>query len=178
MVKILLILCVFLCVQDEPTLSWNESYKLTWADFKGAANNKVSAVAITASGISFGFSVRETDAEVVSFSTEVFSHFYPEQSWYKSNLADNHVLGHEQLHFDITELHVRKFRQRISLLKVSNHIKNELRQLNKTINKELTAMQDKYDAETNYSRNFENQAKWKSYIANELNKLSKYKSVE
>ncbi|MFD1162973.1 MULTISPECIES: DUF922 domain-containing protein [Hwangdonia] len=178
MAKVFLILCVFLCVQDEPTLSWNESYKLSWADFKGAPNPKVSAVAITASGISFGFSVRETDGEVVGFSAEVFSHFYPEQSWYKSNLADNHVLGHEQLHFDITELHVRKFRQRISLLKVSNHIKNELRQHNKTINNELAAMQDKYDAETNYSRDSENQAKWKSYIADELNKLSKYKSVE
>lgn len=178
MAKLLFILCCFVCVQDEPVMSWNASYKLSWSDFKGQPNHKVSAVAITASGISFGFSVRETDDEVVGFTTEVFSHFYPEQSWYKPNLADNHVLGHEQLHFDITELHVRKFRQRISGLKVSNTIKNELRQLNKTINKELAIMQDKYDAETNYSRHLENQAKWKIYIADELNKLSKYKSVD
>ena len=178
MVKILLILCCFICVQDEPVMSWNASYKLSWADFKGQPNHRVSAVAITASGISFGFSVRETDSKVIGFTAEVFCHFYPEQSWYKPNLADNHVLGHEQLHFDITELHVRKFRQRISELKVSNTIKSELRQLNKTINKELAAMQDKYDTETNYSRNFENQATWKTYIADELNKLSKYKSVD
>jgi len=104
--------------------------------------------------------------------------FFPEQSWYKPNIADAHVLGHEQLHFDITELHVRKFRKRISLLKVSNTIKGELRELNKTINKELAAMQDNYDAETNYSRNIENQSKWKTYISDELEKLSKYKLVE
>lgn len=178
MIKLLFVLCFFVCVQDEPAMSWNESYKLSWADFKGKPNNKVSAVAITASGISFGFSVRETDSKVISFTTEVFCHFYPEQSWYKPNVADNHVLGHEQLHFDITELHVRKFRQRISQLKISNTIKNELRQLNKSINEELSVMQDKYDAETNYSRHFENQAKWKTYIAEELEKFSKYKSVD
>ncbi|MFD1615078.1 DUF922 domain-containing protein [Gelatiniphilus marinus] len=178
MAKILLVLCCFVYVQDEPTRSWNASYKLSWADFKGQPNHNVSAVAITASGISFGFSVRETDSKVVGFTTEVFCYFYPEQSWYKPNLADNHVLGHEQLHFDITELHVRKFRQRISGLKVSNTIKSELRQLNKTINKELAEMQDKYDAETNYSRHLENQETWKNYIADQLNKLSKYKSVD
>ena len=159
-------------------MSWNASYKLSWSDFKGKPDQSVSAVAITASGISFGFSTKETDSKIISFSTEVFCHFYPEQSWYKPNIADAHVLGHEQLHFDITELHVRKFRKRISLLKVSNTIKGELRELNKTINKELAAMQDNYDAETNYSRNIENQSKWKTYISDELEKLSKYKSVE
>ncbi len=176
MVKVLLILCCFFCVQDEPVMSWNESYKLSWADFNGKPNHDISAVAITASGISFGFSVRETDSKVISFTTEVHCHFYPEQSWYKPDQADSHVLGHEQLHFDITELYARKFRQRISQLKVSNNIKRELRALNKAINKELALLQNKYDTESNYSRNFENQAKWKQYVAEELKKFSKYKS--
>lgn len=176
MAKLFFVLCCFLCIQDEPVMSWSESYKLSWADFKGEPNHSVSAVAITASGISFGFSVKETGSRVVSFKTEVFCHFYPEQSWYKPDRADVHVLGHEQLHFDITELHVRKFRQRISQLKVSNSIKSELRQLNRTINKELAAMQDKYDAESDFSRHFENQEKWQHFVVNELKKLSKYKS--
>ncbi len=178
MVKVLLILCCFFCVQDEAVMSWNESYKLSWADFNGKPDYGVSAVAITASGISFGFSVKESDSRVISFTTEVFCHFYPEQSWYKPDVADAHVLGHEQLHFDITELHARKFRHRISQLKLSNNIKKELRELNKAVNKELSLLQNKYDTESNYSRNFENQAKWKTYIAEELKKFSKYKSVE
>lgn len=177
-IKIFLVLCCFLYVQDEPVMSWNDSHKLSWEDFKGKPNYQKSAVAITASGISFGFSTKETDSKVVSFATEVFCHFYPEKSWYKPNRADNHVLGHEQLHFDITELHVRKFRYRISQLKVSNSIKTQLRNLNKSINKELAIMQNKYDAESDYSRHFENQAKWKTYIAIELEKFSKYKSTK
>ena len=174
--KIFFVLCCFLCVQEEPTLTWDESYRLSWEDFKGKPNHNISAVAITASGISFGFSVKRSDNRVISFTTNVYTHFYPEQSWYKPNLADAHVLGHEQLHFDITELYARKFRERISRLKVSNIIRAELKNLNKSINKELATMQDVNDNETDYSRNFEQQAKWKVYIAGELQKLSKYKS--
>lgn len=176
--KYFLILCCFICVQDEPHMSWDEAYKLTWEDFQGEPNLHSSAVAITASGLTFGFSIKERDDVPVSFTTEVYAHFYPEQSWYKLNLADDHVLGHEQLHFDVTELHARKFRQRISQLKLSNNIKSELRRLGETMNKELQTMQQKYDSETDYSRNEVNQAKWKLYIKSELDKLSRYKSVD
>ncbi|WP_406684078.1 DUF922 domain-containing protein [Seonamhaeicola sp. MEBiC1930] len=157
-------------------MSWKSSYKLSWSDFKDRPNHSSSAVAVTASGITLGFSVKETASEVIDFSTEVHAHFYPEQSWYKPERANKHILGHEQLHFDITELHARKLRYRISKLKVSNRIKSELRALRKAINSEVELMQNKYDTESDYSRNFEAQAKWEAYIAQELKKFSKYKS--
>ena len=179
MIKVFLIICCFLSVQkDDPVLSWDASNKLTWSDFKAKQNAFVNAVAITASGITFGFSITKTDNnQVVSFTTEVHAHFYPEQSWYKKERANNHILGHEQLHFDITELHARKFRQRISQLKVSSTIRKELKYIDKAIHKEMSKMQDKYDSETNYSINFESQVKWQTYIAKELKKLSKFKST-
>tara|TARA_R110002049_G_scaffold97782_3_gene238153 strand:- start:2675 stop:3181 length:507 start_codon:yes stop_codon:yes gene_type:complete len=162
-----------------PILSWNASYKLSWSDFKAKPNNRVSAAALTASGITFGFSIQQTDDKrVISFQTEVNAQFYPEKSWFKTELADNHVLGHEQLHFDITELHTRKFRQQISKLKISQSIKNELHGLHKSINKDLETMQNTYDTETNYSRNVETQAKWQLFITQELQKLSEYKTVD
>lgn len=179
MIKFIFAICCLLFVQnDEPALSWNESYKLSWSDFKAKPNKRVSASAVTASGITFGFSIKQTDDRVISFQTEVNAHFYPEKSWVKSELADNHVLGHEQLHFNITELHARKFRQQISELKTSQSIKNELRQLHKNINKDLETMQNTYDAETNYSIYAEVQSKWELFIAQEFQKLSKYKSVD
>lgn len=177
MIRIILAFCcALLLVKDEPVISWKASYKLSWDDFKDKPNMNTSAVAITASGITFGFSIKQTDDEVVDFSTKVHAHFYPEQSWYKPNRANNHVLKHEQLHFDITELHARKLRYRISKLQVSNRIKSELKSLQKTVNAELKRMQDKYDTKTNYSRNIEAQSQWESYIAEELKKLSEYKS--
>ena len=180
MIRILLLLSCLVFVQnDEPVLSWNESYKLSWQDFKAKPNTNDSAVAITASGITFGFSIRQTDKkEVVSFSSEVHAHFYPEQSWYKIEQVDNHILGHEQLHFNITELFARKFRYRIGQVKLSNSVRVELKKIHNDINSELSQMQNKYDTETDYSRNFESQSKWKIYVNAELNEYSKYKSVD
>lgn len=180
MVRILLLFLCFFCVQDDaPVLSWNASYKLKWSDFKAKPNMSDGAVAITASGITFGFSITQTDKnEVVSFTSEVHAHFYPEESWYKIEQADNHILGHEQLHFDITELFARKFRYRIGQLKLSNNVRKQLKRINNDIYAELAQMQKKYDNETDYSMNFESQSKWKTYMDAELRKYSKYKSVD
>lgn len=156
-------------------MTWSGAYELTWDHFKAEPNHQTSAAAVTASGITFGFSIKQTDTKVISFTTNVHAHFYPERSWYKKGVADDHVLKHEQLHFDITELYARKFRQRINQLNVSNSIKRTLKNLHQEINKELEMMQDKYDEETDFSRNFEQQAKWETYIAEELRKHSKYK---
>lgn len=180
MIRIFLIICCLLSVhKDEPTISWNEFQLLSWADFKAKPINSSSAVAITASGITFGFSISQTDSkQVVGFTTEVFAHFYPEQSWYKIEATDSNILGHEQLHFDITELFARKFRQRISQLMISNNVRTELKEIHNIINTELSKMQNKYDIETDHSRNHGAQASWKLFITKELHKLSKYKSLD
>lgn len=179
MVRILLLLCFLVYVQnDEPVLSWDASYKLSWSDFKAEPPVTDSAAAVTASGITFGFSIRQTDKnQVVSFTSDVHAHFYPEQSWYKIEVADDHILGHEQLHFDITELYARKFRYRISQLNVSNSIRKQLKKIHNDINKELSQLQNKYDDETDYSRNYESQAKWRIFIEAQLEKFSKFKSL-
>ncbi|WP_239000335.1 DUF922 domain-containing protein [Hyunsoonleella ulvae] len=159
-------------------MSWKDTYRLTWNDFKAKPKYNVNAVATTASGITFGFSIRESDTRVISFSTEVHAHFYPDQSWYKPESVNDHVLGHEQLHFDITELFARKFRKRISLLKTTNDVAKRLRETHKNINKELAAFQDKYDAETDFSRNMEVQLQWEVFIKKELKILDYFKSTD
>ncbi|MCB4808144.1 DUF922 domain-containing protein [Tamlana sp. 62-3] len=173
----LVFICLFFLfnVQDASIKSWQANYKLTWNDFKGKPKANTGAVAITASGITFGFSITETDNhKVVDFTTEVHAHFYPEKSWYLPNKATKHVLGHEQLHFDITELFARKFRQRISKIKTSNNVKQELKTVHNNVNRELAAFQNKYDAETDFSRNFEAQLQWKLYIEDELKALEDF----
>jgi len=175
-VNLFLFLCGAVCFQYEaPVITWEASKPLQWEDFKGIPDAHDDAAALTVSGITFRFIITETDAhEVVKFSTEVFAYFYPEESWYKKNQGNTHILEHEQLHFDITALYARKFRYRISQLKVSNGVKRQLKKIHKDINTELAQMQIKYDIETDYSRNFQLQAKWKSYIEAELLKYAEY----
>jgi len=170
-------LCLFLVLPtNEKTIAWNDQRKLTWNDFKAKPKANTSAVALTASGITFGYSVKQSNTEIISFNANVESHFYPNKSWFIKERADNYILAHEQLHFDITELHVRKLREQISKLKVSNSIKNELNILHKNSNAKLSEMQHLYDKQSQHSIHKEAQVKWQYYIKKELKKLEAFKS--
>lgn len=161
---------------DEVTITWNEAKKLTWEDFRGPTEPDSDAVAVTASGITFSFSVKQTSDKFVSFNAEVEAHFYPEKSWYVKAKGDDHILAHEQLHFDITELHVRQLRYWISKLQISQNIKQELRHLHQKANEDLAKMQHAYDTQSQNSINKEQQAIWSEFVKTELKKLKDYKS--
>ena len=45
----------------EDTLLWRDDLKLTWKDFKGKKDVQTDAVAVTASGITFAYSVRRNN---------------------------------------------------------------------------------------------------------------------
>ena len=177
MTRILFVICCFLSVQnDEPVITWKDSYRLSWQDFKAKPEDNSSAAALTASGISFEYSITQSAFRVVSFKTQVEACFYPEKSWYKPQLANQYILAHEQLHYDITELYTRKFREQLTLLRPSKTLKKELDALQKAINKQLSDKQNAYDSETNYSRSPEVQQQWQTHINVELKKLEAFKS--
>ena len=113
---LVLVFCVTSSVNDEVTIQWNASKKLSWSDFKGPVQIDADAVAVTASGITFSYAVRQTDGRFTSFDGQVDAFFYPEKSWYIKEKGNDHILAHEQLHFDITELHARLFRYQMAQL--------------------------------------------------------------
>ena len=162
--------------QDLETAAWQEDKPLVWKDFKGKPNPNTDAAALTASGISFGFSISKTGNRITGFTADVECIFYPTESWYKIEDANAHILRHEQLHFDITELHARKFRQQISQLKASSRLRGQLNNLYKEISKASSLMQNLYDEETNHSINKVQQKKWDDYIVAELKKLEAFKA--
>ena len=173
----ILLLCFGSINTDEETITWNASKKLTWNDFKGAIETSSDAVAVTASGITFSFAVKTSNERIVSFDAKAQAHFYPEKSWYIEDKGDDHILAHEQLHFDITELHVRILRYRISKLKVSQHIRDDLNAIHRQTNKELAEMQNQYDLQSQNSINIEQQAKWADFVKESLLKYRSFKSV-
>ena len=176
MIKFLYIFLFLICFQPkEESILWDESHRLDWSDFRGSPNLNNDAVAITASGLTLDFSARTTSIRLVDFTATVEAHFYPVQSWYKKGHVNTIVLEHEQLHFDITELHARKLRKQIDETSFSINIKKEIFKLHTNINKELKEFQNKYDSESDYSRSVENQKEWQVFVNQELKKLSKYK---
>jgi hypothetical protein len=178
-IKHLIICLTFLFIGQKPgeeSMTWKESRKLSWSDFKGELNPNSDAVALTASGITFGFSVSTSGSRIVDYSTSVEAHFYPNKSWYNKEKADDYILGHEQLHFDITELYTRLFRQRLTKLKVNQNIRMQLKQLHASINEELNTTQKRYDEQSLHSINVEVQNEWREHISVELAKFEQFKS--
>ncbi|MGB5190447.1 DUF922 domain-containing protein [Robiginitalea sp.] len=153
--------------EEADAFPWESGSQLRWEDFRGVPPEDKTVAATTASGISYSFRTRGISGEN-TLDYEVIAYFYPEKSWYHPELCDAGVLMHEQLHFDISELYARKMRRILSERSFSGNIRGEVRQIFSKINKELSAFQDKYDLETDFSRNREAQLRWNQRIAAKL----------
>jgi len=161
--------------QSEPErISWQESPKLTWNDFKGMPEPLADYVASTNSGISFSFSYSEKKGKI-DMDYSVTCNFYPETSWYKKGEVSDYTLKHEQTHFDISELHARKLRKEISAAHFSKNIKKEIEALYHKIEKDRREMQTLFDKESNHSKNHDKENQWEVFVARQLKTYEPYK---
>ena len=175
-VVFLLLVAVFeLMAQEKGQMCWNEDIRLSWDDFKGTPDYHASNAAVTASGISHGFSA-SIKGDKVSYTSKVDCYFHPNLSWYKKELGDDKLLAHEQLHFDISELYVRKLRKRINEYVFTSNIHEEMNTLYDNALKELKDFQAQYDNESDYSRKIPEQRHWEKKIKGLLLGLKGYKS--
>lgn len=159
--------------QSIQKLQWESERPLDWADFKAVPKQNIPYEANTNSGISFSWNYSNESGEPV-LEYEVNTNFYPEKSWVKE-VEDNHyLLAHEQLHFDISELHARKLRKAIDDYKMGRNIRRELNLLYENIEKQRVQMQNQFDVETNHSQNKYAEAKWQHFITEELKDLEDY----
>lgn len=172
LIACLLSLCLF---QQDRSMTWSDDLQLQWEDFNGTPTRGTTVVAVTASGLSFGFSTKMTETQLVDYTAFVDAHFYPDKSWYVKERANSVILDHERLHFDITELHARKFKQRIAQTKFDLSINSQMERIHNSITDELRQMQQKYDMETDHSQNVDKQKEWQKFIKVQLDRLSYYK---
>ena len=152
---------------SQEQVEWRPDIALEWSDFRGAVPQGTSAAATTASGISYDFSTY-SDGKETKLDVKVYTYFYPDKSWYKPKVANELTLAHEQLHFDITELFARQLRKELRQVKFSKNVKTEVRERYQKTLRQLNDFQNKYDAETDYSRNRTVQQKWIMDIAEKL----------
>lgn len=151
-------------------ISWSHAAHLTWGDFQGTPLKNTPYHANTNSGISYSWGLKGTSQRMeLDYHVETF--FYPELSWVQSSSKNQHLLEHEQLHFDISELHARKLRKLLASVdasKLNKDSKEYLNALYEKIDKERSAMQNFYDKESDHSLNKEAQTKWRHYVNKEL----------
>ncbi len=161
------VLFTFSIQAQEPRILWEPTTRLEWSDFRAEPPASQRIAATTASGISYHYSATGTRrGYTLDFQVDTF--FYPEKSWYHPEICDSVILSHEQLHFDIAELYAREFRRRLSARTFSNAVKSEVRSMFKEINQELSEFQQRYDQETDFSRDREAQMQWNRRISERL----------
>lgn len=161
---------------DNSKISWIEKTPLKWQDFQGAPLEKTLFHANSNTGLSYSWGLKGTSQKMeLEYKVETF--FYPEGSWVQPASKSDYLLKHEQLHFDISELHARKLRKLLENLdasKINKDSRNYLNKLYENIDKERSAMQIAFDKESNHSLNKEAELKWQQFIKEELNKFNQY----
>lgn len=161
---------------DLEKISWNGSRPLSWADFKAEASPDSHFQASSNTGISYSWGLQSTNG-VLELEYRIFSNFYPDLSWVSTGSDNSYLLGHEQLHFDITELHARKLRKKLAELSVKELGKDARKILNnfyEEVDNERKAMQEKFDIESRHSLNREGEMHWQEYVQEELRKYKAY----
>lgn len=159
--------------KDDNKIPYEEDRMLVWDDFKGAADPGKPFQASTNSGISFSWSLKSSK-EGSEFIYEVVCSFHLDLSWVKEGSRNDHLLAHEQLHFDITELHAREFRKALKHYQVNENVKKDLNRLYKKNEQARRKMQRDFDAETRHSQDKQAQERWQETIQTALAELHEF----
>jgi predicted secreted Zn-dependent protease len=166
---ILLIPVIAIAQKDEEEfIKWSAERKLTWNDFKGEPQTGTDVAALTSTylGIEYHFENKKVNYQISC-------RFSRNRSWVAHK--SDYILRHEQGHFDITELFARKLNKAVSELIKENQTKQkELASVYEKLMKEKSAMQEKYDTETDNSRNTVKQEEWLKKINEWLNDYQEY----
>lgn len=158
-------------LESDSLLMWKSNRFLIWKDFKGVPmpikmHNKAGT------GMYIGYSYSQEEGHPPNF--KIYNYFDKCRSW--SLTKDERLLEHEQLHFDISELYVRKTRKYFDSLNAMNVLdpKEYLRAKEK-IAKESYKLQQEYDEDV--LLDFPRQDKWRKLIDKELEKLKEYEFI-
>lgn len=156
-------------------MPWSRGRPLTWADFLGAPRTEGQEGARTAYGLFYA--VRCVGKE---FDYRVVAAFLPKQSWVKPGVVGDpaesrRVLGHEQTHFDLTEVHARRMREAFALLpSACARTESELDLMAEQFVRDEDAAQRKYDAETDHGLTLTEQTRWDENVAQRLALLRRH----
>jgi len=158
-------------------IKWAADRDLTWEDFQGGADVSSKFHAQTQSGVKYSYRWQSSNKNT-TYTFEVFSYCDKSLSWVKRGKETNALLAHEQLHFDISELHARKLKQSIASSTFSKSHNAEIKNLFKANQRAREAMQEQYDSETNHMKNQEEQIRWQQLVASELERLQEFEGTE
>lgn len=154
---------------DDHAISWSAGRRLTWRDFQGTPPTDGSEGAMTSYTLYSAWKCLGA-----MFEYRVIAGFRPRQSWVKAVVLNDTtqrrtVLGHEQAHFDLAEVHARIMRRAFrGLDRPCSMSDGDLAGLVQRLIQAEKAEQRRYDAETNHGLRASQQEAWSAAVARRL----------
>lgn len=156
---------------DRGKLIWKEGKMLKWSQFKSKVPTDRGLVSGGARiGISYYMVERSRDVKF-----HVYATFNPKKSWVVKGEDDDWGLVHEQMHFNLAEIHARILRSKIINFPRYNWDTNYYDSLYSKQVSLLYLDQDLYDLETNHCLDSAEQRRWNRLILEKLDSLKAYK---
>ncbi|MEJ7767283.1 MAG: DUF922 domain-containing protein [Chitinophagaceae bacterium] len=153
---------------DENTIQWKAFPRLSWNDFKASPPPNATNAALTSSGILMKFS---SNGESLTY--QISCNFVKINSW--GRVKNDHILSHEQGHFDIAEIFARKLNKDLKAYQVNgNSVSKDVNTIYKNVMAGLLEMQTLYDGQTDHSRDHTQQKIWLERINGNLAALDNY----
>lgn len=157
---------------EDDMIDWKESRRLVWDDYLGAPNPNSDAAALTATYLSIEYEMTQRGV-----GWKIQCKFSKSRSWVRTKT--DHILGHEQGHFDIAEIFARKLHKKMKEYRFDrNTYQKDLETIYQDITNEKESFQNQYDRETDHSRDKEQQAKWMEKIKSSLEELKDYTNYQ
>ena len=151
------------------TILWNNNYKLKWTDFKGKPG---SSSFMAESNCVFTYrAIPVVKNRILEIHINLNAAFDKLSSWVRPGQERDTLLAHEQLHFDICELNMRKLREKI--LSSTFDMMEYGSQIGELFNKawsDYQMEQQKYDDETEHGIVAEKQEAWQKDVRVRLSK--------
>jgi predicted secreted Zn-dependent protease len=163
------LLFTFSEASQKDLIEWNSDKRLNWGDFKGRVpvNAANAALTNTAINVEFGFSKK-------GMTYSIKCRFDKTKSWVR--IKNDLVLGHEQGHFDIAELHARKLNKALKDYKFNaKTVSDDVNRIYENIMKDHHNFQSEYDQQTDFSRKVDKQMEWLAKIEKDLKSFNDYR---
>lgn len=157
---------------SDNTILYDAPGKLKIEDFKGKPENDNVAVAITTSGFTFKAGFRKAEGKS-SLIIGVYCTFNKETSWMKERGKNDYILLHEQHHFDISYISTLLFIKALKKIKFKQEgYMDQIKDVYYAAIKQMEALQQQYDSETNNGILKDRQAAWNKKIDDQVTVLA------
>ncbi len=150
----------------ENKIFWNAERKLQWSDFQARPQGKGHLDAYSTLGMSYAV-IHNTETVL---EMAVYGYFEKDKSWVKANEKTDHLLNHEQSHFDLSELYRRILKKRFAAFKGFTYanVNTEMKRIFDEVFEEYDQVQQRYDRETNHSIVKLKQTQWDEFIKTQI----------